>query len=207
MDIGNWCKWLLESKEEKKKLAIEALKIPRRSSLYAPDMLAKRPSRGDQLLHILRSTLFHFDASGYQRSYHQRLFHDSMTAACIRHIYKDEFAGNFLKILEENNWSDARQEVMICCPRRFGKTWATAMFVMAYVWAIPNSEVCIFSPSRRQSEKMLELISTMMDKIPGARKHVCKSNRERLWFKIGLTDIRKISSYPSKVTTLKGTSR
>jgi hypothetical protein len=110
MHLTKWCKWLQEHKAEEESRRLAALVVPRRVSLYAPDMLAKRPSRGDQLLKTLRNTLFHFDKSGYQRSYHQRLFHDSMTAACIRHIYKDEFNDNFLKILEENNWENARQE-------------------------------------------------------------------------------------------------
>jgi len=95
---------------------------------------------------------------------------------------------------------------MICCPRRFGKTFATGMFVAAYLYVIPSVEICIFSPSRRQSVKMLELVRTFLIKLPGAKERITKYNKERMWIKgnAGPEDIRKVSSYPSKVSTLKG---
>jgi hypothetical protein len=174
--------------------------------MYTQKYLESRPSAADELLINLRKTLCFFDSIGYQRSAHQRKFHESFIAACIRHIYKDEFNENFVKILEENGWDEARQEVMICCPRRFGKTFATGMYVAAYLHVMPNTEICIFSPSRRQSEKMLELVRTFLFKIPGTQERVIKSNKERMWLKGagGTEDIRKVSSYPSKVSTLKG---
>ena len=67
---------------------------------------------------------------------------------------------------------------MICCPRRFGKTFATGMFVAAYLYVIPSVEICIFSPSRRQSVKMLELVRTFLIKLPGAKERITKYNKE-----------------------------
>ena len=80
------------------------------------------------------------------------------------------------------------------------------MFVAAYLFSIPNCELCIFSPSRRQSQKMLELVKTFLAQLPGTTERIEKSNSERLWMK-GSTaddDLRKVSSYPSSVKTLKG---
>tara|TARA_Y100000994_G_C15408258_1_gene324724 strand:+ start:253 stop:552 length:300 start_codon:yes stop_codon:yes gene_type:complete len=79
------------------------------------------------------------------------------------------------------------------------------MFVAAYLYVIPNVEICIFSPSRRQSEKMLELVRTFLIKLPGAKERITKYNKERMWMKGsgGGEDLRKVSSYPSKVSTLK----
>ena len=80
------------------------------------------------------------------------------------------------------------------------------MFVAAYLYVIPSVEICIFSPSRRQSVKMLELVRTFLIKLPGAKERITKYNKERMWIKgnAGPEDIRKVSSYPSKVSTLKG---
>lgn len=80
------------------------------------------------------------------------------------------------------------------------------MYVAAYLYAIPECEICIFSPSRRQSEKMLELVRTFLLKLPGQADRIEKSNRERLWIRgtHSAEDLRKVSSYPSKVSTLKG---
>jgi len=181
--------------------------IPLRHKLYSPEYLHKAATVGDKLLADIRGALRFFDESNeYERSVHQKSFHESMLASCVRHIYKDEYDDNFAAILEANGWTEARQEIMICCPRRFGKTWATGMFVAAYAYCVPNAEVCIFSPSRRQSEKMLELVRTFLSKLPQALDRISKSNRERLWLE-GRTDekdVRKVSSYPSKVSTLKG---
>ena len=181
--------------------------VPRRKSLYGTKSKAKHACNGDHLLAKIRSALDFFDSTNeYERSAHQRKFHESMLAASIRHIYADEFSDNFLKILEENKWEEARQEILICCPRRFGKTWAVGMYVASYLYAIPDAEVCIFSPSRRQSEKMLELVRKFLVKLPNMAENIEKSNRERLWVRgnHSPTDVRKVSSYPSKVSTLKG---
>ena len=66
--------------------------------------------------------------------------------------------------------------------------------------------VCV-CPSRRQSEKMLELVKMFLMKLPGAAERIVKKNRERLWLRGDAhraEDVRKCSSYPSKVSTLKG---
>lgn len=112
--------------------------IPRRHDLYTPERLAELPSEGDRLLQALRDALRYFDGIGFTRSTHQREFHSSMMAACARHIFKDEFTDNFVRILQDNGWQEARQEVMICCPRRFGKTFAVGMYCAAYLYAIPE---------------------------------------------------------------------
>jgi hypothetical protein len=202
-----WCRALAahhrRAFDEARALAI----VPPRHSLYTEACLAALPSQGDRLLQDLRDALHHFDNMGYTRSTHQREFHASMMAACARHIFKDEFTDNFVRILQENGWDEARQEVMICCPRRFGKTFAVGMYVAAYLYTQPDTEICIFSPSRRQSEKMLELVKTFLHKLPGASDRIIKANRERLWLRGDVhraDDIRKCSSYPSKVSTLKG---
>ena len=152
----SWCRALYSTYKTMydERLALQI--IPQRHILYTQKYIESLPTEADKTLNDLRKALCYFDGIGYQRSPHQRKFHESMIAACIRHIYKDEFADNFVKILEENGWEEARQEVMICCPRRFGKTFATGMYVAAYLYVIPNVEICIFSPSRRQSDKLLE---------------------------------------------------
>jgi hypothetical protein len=91
--------------EEKRRI------IPRRTQLYTADYRQRQPSRGDVKLRTLRSALAWFDSIGFARSKHQRLFHESMLSACVRHLYDGEdFAGQYLKILEKNGWTEARQE-------------------------------------------------------------------------------------------------
>lgn len=52
---------------------------------------------------------------------------------------------------------------------------------------------------------MLELVKTFLAQLPGTTERIEKSNSERLWLR-GTTaddDVRKVSSYPSSVKTLK----
>ena len=88
------------------------LVIPRRLDMYTRDALARAPTSGDVLLRALRDALATFDrTNAYARSSHQRVFHESMIASCVRHPYKDEFDGSFARILAENGWDQARQPV------------------------------------------------------------------------------------------------
>lgn len=164
-----------------------------------------RLNGGDRRLQALLGRLAEIDKN-YQRSPGQKVFHDSFIAASIRHIYKDEFRDNYLRILDENNWTQCRQEVFICCPRRFGKTFAVSMFAACYAVSQPESTMCIFSPSRRQSTMLLDQIRKFVCELSGGQAMIVKSTQEDLWLKgpNGVNDVRKIASYPSRVSTLKG---
>lgn len=69
-----------------------------------------------------REALAALDTQGWQRSYHQRLFHDHFIRACARIFWKTEppgtFARNHQKILEMNGWDHLSQEILVSTPRR-----------------------------------------------------------------------------------------
>ena len=109
-----YCKALIEKHRKAYNLKRELQIIPKRIDAYSTKRGRKRGlmSHGDHLLAKIRSALQFFDRTNdFERSAHQRQFHESMIAACVRHIYQDEFSANFVKILEENNWENARQEI------------------------------------------------------------------------------------------------
>jgi hypothetical protein len=62
------------------------------------------------------------DRQGWQRSFHQRLFHDNFIRACARIFWKTEKPGSFArdhqKILEMNGWDHLSQEILVSTPRR-----------------------------------------------------------------------------------------
>ena len=71
-----------------------------------------------------REALEALDRQGWQRSFHQRLFHDYFIRACARIFWKTEPPGSFArdhqKILEMNGWDHLSQEILVSTPRRFG---------------------------------------------------------------------------------------
>lgn len=96
------------------------------SGFYTSDLLsiAQGPStvlgeiNGFSRLDKLRVGLAALDRGGWERSYHQRLFHDSFTNAIARVFFKTDPPGSFERsyprLLEANNWKSVEQ----VCPRK-----------------------------------------------------------------------------------------
>jgi hypothetical protein len=81
-----------------------------------------KASNGFKRMQLCRDALEAIDRRGYQRSFHQRLFHDNFIRACARIFWKMEppgtFARNHQKILEVNGWDNLSQEILVSTPRR-----------------------------------------------------------------------------------------
>ena len=104
---------------------------------------------GFQRMQKCRQGLEALDRRGWQRSFHQRMFHDNFIRACARIFWKREkhgvFAKDHQKILEVNGWDHLSQEVLVSTPRRFGKTISVSMFAAAMLYSCPNLEMSIYS--------------------------------------------------------------
>lgn len=70
----------------------------------------------------VRKALMVIDQNGWERSYHQKQFHDMFLRACTRVFWKTEPEGQFArdhqKILQLNGWDHLCQEILISTPRR-----------------------------------------------------------------------------------------
>lgn len=109
----------------------------------------KRECNGFKRMQQCRRALEAIDRRKWQRSFHQRLFHDNFIRACARIFWKTEAHGTFAKdhqrILEVNGWDHLSQEVLVSTPRRFGKTISVSMFAAAMLFSCPNLEMSIYS--------------------------------------------------------------
>lgn len=69
-----------------------------------------------------REALDALDRKGWQRSFHQRMFHENFIRACARVFFKTEPQGAFARahqtILDLNGWDNLSQEILISTPRR-----------------------------------------------------------------------------------------
>lgn len=138
------------------------------------------------------------NSMGLERSHMQKGFHQDMVGACARLIFKQDLEANLDDLLVELGVTELRSEFMAITPRRTGKTYSVAMFVVAYLFAVENSTQSIFSTGRRASQKLIELIYKLACKIPGLKASIIKHNVETIWFKGPYEgDVRKVSSYPS----------
>jgi hypothetical protein len=156
-----------------------------------------------------RRALAALDRRGWERSYHQKLFHDQYIRACARIFFKHDQSGAFnrahQKILELNGWDSLPQEVLISTPRRFGKTISVSMFAAAMIFACPQFELSIYSTCKRISQKLLRNITKFLEiihtELAIAPSKVLRLNSEEIHIKgnEGPMDIRIVNSYPSKV--------
>lgn len=79
-------------------------------------------SNGFTRMANVRKALQVIDQNGWERSYHQKQFHDVFLRACARVFWKTEPQGQFArdhqKILQLNGWDHLSQEILISTPRR-----------------------------------------------------------------------------------------
>jgi hypothetical protein len=82
-------------------------------------------SSGFKRIDLCRTALAALDRRGWNRSFHQREFHDHFIRACARIFWKTEKPGTFARdhqrILESNGWASLSQEVLISTPRRYAR--------------------------------------------------------------------------------------
>jgi hypothetical protein len=176
-----------------------------RSSLQAPVKLGDGAARrgkeplGTRRIRHMQQLL---DGMGLVRSYVQKQFHDGFIRACACHLYAQDTV-SMGDIMLEHGWDHVRQSVLTLTPRRYGKTTAVASFLAAYVLAVSDCEVSVFSTGKRASQKMLDLVADLVCKA-GGESMICKHNCENLWLRGPDGDTRKCNSYPSAVSTLRG---
>ena len=98
--------------------------VPRNAlQAYLHSTAEAKTGSGFQRIQKCREALEALDRQGWQRSFHQRLFHDHFIRACARIFWKTEKPGSFArdhqKILEMNGWDHLSQEVLVSTPRRY----------------------------------------------------------------------------------------
>jgi hypothetical protein len=110
---------------------------------------AREAVRGDVELKTLLKTL---DAFDLERTMSQRQFHQSFVGASLQSIYgAADFERFRSRILAENGLDNARTEILVCTPRRFGKTTSVAMFCAAMLYSVTDAWISVFSTGQRAS--------------------------------------------------------
>ncbi len=156
-----------------------------------------------------RVALDALDRRGWDRSFHQRLFHEEYLKSCARIFFKRDglgaFARNHNRVLEMNGWDSTPQEILVSTPRRFGKTISVSMFAAAIIFSAPNIEMSIYSTCKRISQKLLRNIVKFLDliylELEVPRYKVLRMNSEEIHIggPEGHGDVRVVNSYPSKI--------
>lgn len=111
---------LFEKEERKREMGSKAVRVSTLDRYALP--ASERASNGFFRIEKCRKALEALDRRGFNRSFHQRLFHDDFIRACARIFWKTDSPGAFArdhqKILESNGWDSLSQQVLISTPRR-----------------------------------------------------------------------------------------
>lgn len=165
---------------------------------------------GDVRVRTIRRVLDTYD--GFARSDAQKSFHDAFTKAIMPHIYG---AGDFErfreKILSDNGMVRVNYEILVCTPRRFGKTTAVSMWCAALLACVPDMWISVFSTGQRASSSLLDQTAKFFRMLEvtaecrGGDENILKKNQEELFTRGAKpSDVRRMFSYPSTVSGLKG---
>ncbi len=124
---------------------------------------------GIKRIQLCRQALEALDRRGWNRSFHQRMFHEEYLKSCTRIFFKRDGPGAFARahsrVLEVNGWDSTPQEILVSTPRRFGKTISVSMFAAAMIFACPNMELSIYSTCKRISQKLLRNIVKFLELV------------------------------------------
>jgi len=159
-------------------------------------MQSSKRVTGDQIVQRIQKQL---DSFGLVREEHQRKFHDMFIESCLPKIYEREWSSNYERITRRFGLDKLKQESLIVCPRRYGKTYSVGMFCAAYLMNVPNCEIALFSTGKRTAGKLMALILSFMDMIPSFREKIETKNQELLVLDFGIGDKRKLNCYPGSV--------
>jgi hypothetical protein len=180
-----------------KKKRSERSSIPRKHEYQLSRYSRLLQSSGDKRIRALRSALEQLDNMGFMRSAHQRQFHEAFIAACLPQIYGNDLEKNLVRILRENSMDEIRCEIMVCCPRRWGKTMAVALYAAAYLWSQPDAEVLIYSIAKRTSSMLMAKIYGMIVKLGGGTHVIKIHNQEDLEIVNAYGQTSVCHSYPA----------
>lgn len=141
----------------------EAHQAPQTTLVSALDAVLgrtqKRTCNGFERMALLRKALTSLDNGGWQRSFHQKLFHDKFLCACSRVFWKTEKPGQFARdhqhILVQNGWDNLAQEILISTPRR----WVLTIILLFFL-SFPHSgnKVLVLVKARARPPKYLGVV-------------------------------------------------
>lgn len=139
---------------------------------------------GHRVIDLFRARMEKFDKEPRFRSFDQVRMQEMALSCCARNIYGAAFKGNETAIMQYNHWTDLRQFSAVCTPRRWGKSWALAMFIAVYLISVPGCKMVIYSKSLRASgnvDGLMGLVKGMLESVFGITKtstgtRIIKSN-------------------------------
>jgi hypothetical protein len=182
----------------KQKLKSEKLKLRKVEDQAWRDFYETQKTDGYQRLEDIIQALHDFDEF-YPRSDQQIKFHRAFIIASLPKILKDDFNASLARVLKIFDIDTIRRDVIVCTPRRFGKSYSVALYVAAYLITQPDTTITIYSTGKRASKSLLGLVTKMTSTLLHKRSikyKVDSENQETFTITLNGTK-RTLNSLPS----------
>ena len=173
-----------------------------RDEYFIKPQKAIRKTKGEERLKKFEGIREHGFGPGWRREVFQKEFHEITARAMLENLLGDDFDRIGPRIIRERGWEYVVKVALGKAPRRFGKTVAVGMDVVAYAEVIMESVQSIFSTGRRASKHLLDVTYKLaIERGMGPR--IVKFNEENLWIRMDDEpnmqgdSVSKIFSYPA----------
>lgn len=211
-DDGEFETIVKEAREDViRRTQVQQLHIPEIWETFADDDVDytnQRPS-GFKILDDMIEGLDSLYRSEVQKEIHNLFLQASMRLIFGRDLHKHKY-----EVVKRYKFKNLKQQAIGSCPRRTGKSYASAMYCALAAACIPVEDfikdgatrgliVSIFSPSKRQSVAMINHIMFMLDKL-GLGTRVVRKTEERIYLLNNYGQIAQINGYPCVAKTLRG---
>lgn len=150
----------------------------------------------------LRKFLRDYTEYGVKRSAKQIEFHDKMLSTSAVTVYGAELFKKYKRqICLRYGWSSEAvfHLLSIMASRRFGKTHAFAMFIVAHIMCVPKTECSIFSPTDVQSGMLLSYVKWYFQLRCQEGFKIIDNNKRHFSVSPSAADVRKVHAWPSGV--------
>lgn len=138
----------------------------------------RQDCEGDRRLRQIEKYLY---SSGYKLTLDQQTFARKYVDACLPLIYGKEWSSHSVRVMRERGIDKMMSDVMVICPRRFGKTFVVALFLAALCAVVPGITIAVFSTGRRASSNLTQNIEQFMRRFPGVEERIIKRNDEQIF--------------------------
>lgn len=110
----------------------------------------------------------------------QKMFIQSFIQSCVPLIFGNDWNNCMNDFLHEFKLDVINPYTITISPRRMGKSWSIAIFILALLWCVPGIQIGIFSTGGRASESLLGHVARFLHGLPDGMKRLGKKTQNIL---------------------------
>ena len=157
---------------------------------------------GHAVMDAIRACMARYDTDIFTRSEDQKIAHHFIDASLVRFIYGKAFEANQTAIKKYNRFENLKTGTVLPFPRRGGKSFLTAMKIVALMLCIPNIRISVIaanSLSAGEDSGIMGYVLKLFDKTFHKDKSKFeRCNEDTIKLRMSQGDVRECHFYSGK---------